>query len=329
MATLSQGSYFTIVDLAKQIDPDGNIAVIAETLAEMNDLLATGVMAEANQSFSDVGTKRIKLPTVTPRKINAGASSSYSETAQVREGIVLLDAIIKIDEAIIDHAPDPAQVRRNELAAQLEAYMQEFSRICVYGDVSSSALEINGFFTRKNALDESNGVFNAGGTGSDLSSVLLVEWHPVTTRLIYPKGSKSAGIYEEDLGKTIVYDASNNPFRAYVNQVKMEFGLSLLDDRGYARVANLETSGSNYTLFDTTNGVMRLLVKARNYLRRGGKNAYIYVNRTLKAQFDIWALEKSNGFYTTPGISGEPLTNFQGIPVKMLEQIVDTETALT
>lgn len=328
MATLSQGSYFTIVDLAKQTTPDGNIAIIAETLAELNELLATGVMAEANQSFSDVGTKRIKLPSVSPRKINSGTEQSLGQTAQVREGIVLLDALITIDEAIVDHAPDPAQVRRNVMAEQLEAYMQEFSRICVYGDESVDAKEINGFFTRKNSLSD-EGVFGAGGTGSDLSSILLVEWNPITTRLIYPKGSSTVGITEEDFKKRIVYDSSNNPFVAYVNQVKMEFGLSALDDRGFARIANLETSGDSYTLTDTTNHVMRLLVSARNYLRRAGKNAYIYVNRTIKAQFDNWALEKSNGFYTVAGISGEPLTNFQGIPVKMLEQITDTETELT
>ena len=325
MATLTQSSYFTVVDLAKQIDPQGNIAIIAEALAEMNEFLATGVMAEANQSFSDVGTKRISLPSVTARKINSGTAASFGETAQVREGIVLLDALIEIDEAEVNHSPNPAQLRRNVLAAQLEAYMQEFSRILAYGDISTPT-EINGFLTRYNTLSDSN-VFGAGGTGSDLSSVLLVEWNPLNCKLIYPLGSKTAGIQEKDLSLQRVTDSSSNPYLAYTNQVKMEFGLSVLDDSYVARIANVETSGTSNNLVATSG--MNNMVYAKDQLKHMGKNAVIYVNRTLKAQFDIWALDKANGFYMAPDVSGQALASFQGIPIRMVEQLTDTETAIT
>lgn len=324
MSTLTQGSYFTIVDLTKQIDPNGNIAIIAEALSEMNEFLATAIMAEANQSFSDVGTKRIVLPTVTPRKPNSGTTTGYGETAQIREGIVLLDALIDIDEAIADHAPNKDQLRRNMLSEQLEAYMQEFSRILCYGD-KSDPLEIDGFLTRYNSI--ASNVLNASGTGSDLSSVLLVEWNPVNCKLIYPKGSTTAGIWEEDKGKVRITDSSTNPYYAYENQVKMEFGLSVLDDAYVARIANIETTGTTNNLI-ATNG-MNNMVYAKNQLKHVGRNAKIYVNRTLKSQFDIWALNKANGFYMAPDVSGQAMASFQGIPIHMVEQLVDTETAIS
>jgi len=320
MATLTQNQYFTIADLAKQIAPDGNIAIIAETLSELNEFLATGVAAEANQSFSDVGTKRIALPSVTARRPNEAATISKGETAQVREGIILLDALVEIDEAIADHAPNRDQLRRNSMAEQLEAYMQEFSRILCYGD-SSDPNEISGFLTRYNNPTMAN-VWDEGGDGSDCSSILMVEWDPLNCKLIYPLGSPSVGIQEEDLGKILV----SAGYRAYVNQVKMEFGLSVLDDSYVARIGSIETTGTTSNLLAT--GGMNNMVYARNHLKHAGKNARIYVNRTLKSQFDIWAMDKANGFYQVPDVSGVPLATFQGVPIHMVEQLVDTEAAI-
>lgn len=325
MATLTQGSYFTIADLTKQIDPKGNIAIIAETLSEMNEFLETAVMAEANQSFSDTGTKRIKLPAVTPRLPNAGATTGYGETSQIREGIMLFDALIQIDEVIADHAPNRDQLRRNILSEQLEAYMQEFSRILCYGN-SADPKEIDGFLTRYNDLSDSN-VRGAGGTGSDLSSVLMVEWNPVNAKLIYPMGSKTAGINEEDLAKQLVTDSNNNSYRAYVNQVKMEFGLSILDDKYVSLIRNIEVSGTTNNLI-ATNG-MNDMVYAKNALKHVGRNAKIYVNRSLKSQFDIWALDKANGFYLAPNVSGMPPTTFQGMFIHMVDELIDTEPTIT
>jgi len=41
------------------------------------------------------------------------------------------------------------------------------------------------------------------------------------------------------------------------------------------------------------------------------------------------AIDKSNGFYTQPGIFGMPVTYFQDIEIKLTDSILNTESALT
>lgn len=317
----------TILEQMKRVDADGsNLLQIAEVLHEYNEFMMDAPMFESNQILSNVEAVRDKLPTISPRRVNEGVTKTVSAVKQITDSIMLLDDLIEIDEEIIDHQPDRRGARMQEIQAHLEALMQTFSQNVVYGSEGTDVRTMNGVFTRFNDSSLVN-VEDSGGSGSDLTSILMLEWGPRTAKLIYPRGSKSVGVYEEDLGKQRVTDTNGNPYRAYCNQVKMEFGISIPDSRAAQRIANIESTGTTNNLNAT--GGMYPLIRAKNRLPRMGRNAIIYVNRDLKSQFDIWALDKTNVFFALRELGdGTSLTTFQGIPIRMVEQILSTETAI-
>lgn len=309
----------TILEQAKRREL-GNVARIAELLEEYNEFTIDAPTFEANDVYSHLYTARESLPTIEPRNVNEGAKRSTSKTRQERETITLLEVWAEIDEQLIDHEPSPGAARSNELISFIEAGAQEFAKRLLYGSKGDDARQFDGLTTRYNALAADN-VTGIGGTGG--TSVWMMEWGFNTSHLIFPKGSPSIGLDEKDLGKMRVTDSAGNPFMAYVNQMKWEFGLTVKDPRSAQRLCNIDPAGGADSLDNATK--IRELVKAKNRLPRMGRNAVIYCERNVKAQFDIYALEKVNGFYMQDNITGAPLTVFQGIPIRMVEQLLTTE----
>lgn len=326
MATKYLKNQLTIAEMAKRVI-GGDHAQIAEVLEEINEFLIDAPMYEASEAFGHVASVRDGLPTISGRRLNEGASKSASSVKQIRESICLLDNFSEPDEVIIDNQPDKNAAINDENMAFLEAMMQTFSNYMLYGNEGVDPVQLNGFFQRYNTLSLDN-VVGLSGTGSDLSSVLMVEWGKGTAHLIYPRGSKKVGIDVNKMGKQRVTDSSGNPYMAYVTQFKMQFGLVVKDDRAVQRVANVESSGSTNNLLATGN--MEKLIYARNRLPKMGSNAVIYVNRDLKSQFDIWAFNKTNINFTVEQMKdGTPITKFQGIPIRHVDQMLNTESAIS
>ena len=310
----------TILEQAKRREL-GNIARIAELLEEYNEFTMDAPTFEANDVYSHLYTKRVQLPTIEPRSINAGARRSASLTEQAREQITLLEVWAEIDEQLIDHEPSPGAARSNELVSFIEAGAQEFAKRLLYGNkADGDARQFDGLTARFDALSLDN-VRSVGGTGG--TSVWIIEWGFDTVHLVYPKGAPSIGLDEKDLGKQRVTDSTGNPYMAYVNQMKWEYGLVGKDPRAAQRLCNIDVAGGTNSLDNAAK--IRLMVAAKNQLPRMGRNAVIYAQRDTKTQFDIYALEKTNGFYMQSNITGGPLTMFQGMPIRMVEQLLTTE----
>lgn len=328
MATTVYNSKLTVYEQAKRLDPMNGVATIAELLNEISEFMVDAVAVMANDISSNQSHVRTELPVVGIRRVNEGASSTHSVVVPQRDDIMLLEAIPKIDEKLIDPMPDPRKSLNNEIMPFIEAEMQAFIDAIFYGSPSEALGEITGLSNKFGALALTN-VVGLGGTGSDLNSVWMMEWDPNTCRLIYPRDSQSIGVEFNDKGKQLVYDSSNNPYMAYVNQIKMQFGLAVTDHRNAQRICNIETDGILNNIIDTANNKHHELIKARNRLLHAGRNAVIYANRTIKSQFDIWAADKDNGFYTMPDILGSPVSTFQGIPIRLVEGLLSTESAVT
>ena len=76
MATISSATMPTLADLAKRMDPDGNIAKVIEMLAQRNQILDLMPWAECNDGTGHKTTVRTGLPTATWRQLNYGVPSS-------------------------------------------------------------------------------------------------------------------------------------------------------------------------------------------------------------------------------------------------------------
>jgi hypothetical protein len=140
--------------------------------------------------------------------------------------------------------------------------------------------------------------------------------------MVYPKGSM-AGLEHEDRGIETATDSSNNKYRAYVDVFTWKAGMVVKNGKSIGRIANIESTGSS-NIFDEDN-----LITLTNRMTKG-PGRRIYVNQTVMTQMEIRAKDKTNIHYTTVNdIAPGPVTMFKGIPVRLVDQMLITEAALT
>ena len=332
MATLTQAN-LTLSEQMKQIGPGGNLLDIVNVMALYNEMDLDAVYQMANDQFADVSSKVIKLPAIGTRRINRGVAGGVGRTKQHREFIEILEARPYIDTLLLKAQPDGGlQARLNQIKMFVEAMAQAKADHLLYGSNATDPEVIDGFLTRLNDSSLSN-VTKMGGSGDDTTSLLIVEWDPARCCLIYPKavprgGSTQAmGISEIDKGEQRIADDNGNAFDALESVIRSAFGIKLLDDRNFARLCNIESSGSDNTLFSTSK--MHPLVNAINRMTSKGRNSVIYCNVDVKTQFDIFGMEHLGGITVSKDTFGQPVTMFQNrIPIRLMESMSSTETAL-
>ena len=323
MATLTPNNQLTLKELAKRTK-DQNMIEIAEVLHETNEIMDNAVWQEANGVTTHTYTQRTSLPTGGWRQINAGVTPEASTSSQFTEELSILEAYSEIDKLLVDLAPDKNAFRSSEDLAFVEGLGQKISDTLIYGDKTSNASEIMGLANRYNTLADAS-VFGAGGTGSDLTSMWVVQWDKGKVSLVYPKGHSSMGINVRNLGEDTKRVSDGTQYQVYTTLFQSNLGLVVKDPKSIARVCNLE--GTSTTLGDL--GLDDYLIQAINYLRnRGQGNTVIYCNRTIMNQFDVLAKDKTNVAYTSVEIFGKQVTTFRGVPVRLVESIIDTEDAI-
>ena len=324
-AAVAVYSQYTLMELAKRT-ANGNLVEIAEVLNTSKELIQDAVWLEANQLNSHVGTRRTRIPSGSFRNANQGVAGDASSTRQITEPIALLEGHSKIDEAIINVAPDKALARSQEDLAYVEGMGQTLETKFFYGNIAQSEQEIDGLATRSdyNTSSAAN-VQNSGGTGSYTTSLWIVEWGPRMVFLPYPKNSK-AGLATNDMGKIMVADDvdSTKYLFKWVTQFIINFGIFINDPRYVQRVVNIATTGSAGLLNDND------IIAALNKMPKagGGPTARIYANRNLKTQFDILAKDKTNVNYYTENVFGEPMTIFRTVPIRLAEGLTNAEVAI-
>ena len=322
MATNDLGAQLTIIELAKRTH-NARLLRIAENLSEVNDFMTDAVWAEANDLTRNVTTQRIGLPTGTARKINAGIPSEASQTRQQEDDIMMLESYSKVDAELIRRAPDSRGFRMSEDMAFIQGMGQTAVGKSFYGNHVTTPEEIHGLANRYNALSLAN-VQDASGTGSDTMSVWMVKWSVTDgIYLFFPRGSRTGGVTARDLGEDTVADGASNEYQAFRTFFKIHFGITVRDTRNVQRVANNETAGAS-NIWDPDD-----LIRAKNAMRGNRRGTTIYTNETGKNQMDIQAKDKDNGFYTADNIFGQDTTMFRTFPVRQVDQLLTTETAIS
>lgn len=303
---------------------DGDMLTIAEVLEKEAPMIQDAPWIEANDFFSNVGIRRASLPSGTWRKLNAGVANEKSETTQVRDVIGMLETFSKTDAKIVDSAANPQSFRMSEDTAFIQGLSQNMQSTMLYGNTNTDPEKFSGLHIRLASLATTTNVLNEGGTGSDLTSIFVVDWGEDRCHMLYPKGSK-AGLQTEDLGKIPVTDASSNDFMAYCTHFMWDSGMFVKHPRAIGRIANIESAGTTNT-FDEDN-----LITLLNRMTTG-PGRRIYCNETVMTQAEIRLKDKTNVNWTTrDGLGGEEWMFFRGIPVRKIDSqiLLNTEAALT
>jgi hypothetical protein len=337
MATLS-GSVLTLADWAKRLDPDGKTAKTVEILSQTNEILSDMMFKEGNLPTGEQTTIRTGLPSVFYRLINQGVPKAKSTTAQIVENAAILEARSEVDKDEAELNGNVNSYRLDEAQAFMEAMNQRMADTMFYGTASNPE-EFVGFSPRYNDLGAVNAqnILDAGGSGSDNSSIWLVGWGQRTVHGVFPKGS-SAGLNHEDLGLIDAFDSNNDRFRAYADRFQWKNGLVVKDWRYAVRVANVDISDlvSQTGTQEPTDAtaIIKMMSRAIDRLPSlSNVNPSFYVNRTVASHLRIVALDKSNQALSVQeslNQFGDTIftLRFLGIPVRIVDRLTETEAAV-
>jgi len=340
MATLSTGA-LTLADWAKRQDPQGKVPTIVELLSQTNEILTDMRWIEGNLPTGHRTTVRTGLPVVAWRLLNQGVAPSKSTTAQIDEQCGMLEAWSEVDKDLALLNGDVAAFRLSEARAFLEAMNQEMAQTLIYGNAGLAPEEFTGLAARYSALSgagNSANVISAAGAGSDNTSVWLVVWGENTITGIFPKGSK-AGLLHEDFGEVTVEVTAGiggNRMRAYQERFQWKAGIALKDWRYVVRVANIDvsdlvaSSGTQATTAATR--LALLMAKAVHRIPAMGMGVPVfYANRTVMEFLDIQSRQdvKDGGGLMFSNVDGERKAQFRGIPVRVVDAILETEATVS
>ncbi|CAI1205115.1 TPA: major capsid protein [Serratia liquefaciens] len=315
----------TLADHAKRMDPDGKIPAIVELLEQTNPILTDMVFVEGNLPTGHRTTVRTGLPAATWRLLNYGVQPSKSTTAQVTDSTGMLEAYAEVDKALADLNGNSSEFRLSEDRAFIESMNQNQAETVFYGDTRINPQRFTGLSARYNDKSAKNAqnIVDAGGTGSNLTSIWLVVWGTNTVHGIFPKGQK-AGLDHKDLGEQTLVDDNGGKYQGYRTHYKWDNGLSVRDWRYVVRIANIDTTKLGA---DDGPNLAKLMVQALHRIPnlQMGK-AVFYMNRDAAEYLDIQATDKASLAISVKETEGVFWTSFRGVPVRTCDALLSTES---
>ena len=349
MATLpTKAGAVTLADWAKTRDPDGSTAAVIEMLNQNTSALHDVLWKEGNLPTGHQTTVRTGLPHGTWRKLYKGIQPTKSSRAQITDTCGMLEARSEVDVKVANLNGNTATFRLSEADAHVEGLTQDFLSTLFYGDTDVQPEKFTGLTPRYNTLNAavpvSQNVLDAGGTGSDNTSIWLVGWGENTITGIYPKGS-TAGLSHKDLGEIDAFDESNNRYRAYADLWNWDCGLSVRDWRYAVRIANVDMSdlkGMTGTQADTAaTNIVDMMIRAMSVVPNMDKgNFAFYMNRGAIAALPILSKKMAQAVLAIesgaqqfgdirPGYAGAGKMRFLGVPIRTTDALLGTEARVT
>lgn len=340
MATLSANA-LTLADWAKRTDPDGRVPVVAELLSQSNEVLEDAVFQQGNLPTGHRVSIRTGLPMVYWRAMNQGIPSSKSTTAQVDEACGILEARSEVDKDLAELNGNTAAFRLSEDTAFLEAMNQTQATTLFYGNPGTDPKQYLGLAPRYGTISgagNAQNILDAGGSGSDNTSVFLVVWGEQTVFCPFPKGSK-AGLTHEDLGEQTVYNSDGTRMQALATRYQWKNGLVVKDWRYVVRICNIDVSDlmaqSTTQAASASTALVKLMARALYRIPNMSMGrAAFYMNRTVHSGLALAAMDKSQYVLKIEqGLTqfGQPNSwlSFLGVPLRRVDALLNTESRVT
>jgi hypothetical protein len=332
MATLS-ATHPTLLDVAKQLDPNGKIDKLVEILNMTNEIIDDAVFIEANGVTGHRTSIRAGLPTPTWRKLYGGVQPSKGTAVQVTDSMGMLEAYAEVDKALADLNGNTAAFRLSEDMAHIEGMNQEFASTLFYGNESSEPEAFTGLAPRFNDQSAANGenILTSAATpdNADNASIWLVVWGPNTVHCLYPKGSVG-GLQITDKGEVTIenVDGAGGRMEAYRTHYRWDAGLCVRDWRYVVRMnfdlEDVIAAGSSGPVLAEMMGKAMRRIPSLGM----GRPAF-YANRDALDAIDLQANYKANmAFQTIEDAQGKMVQTFRKIPIRRCDALLSTESGI-
>ncbi|MCK8788084.1 hypothetical protein M0638_27385 [Roseomonas sp. NAR14] len=347
MAILTN-NVLTLADYATRLGPDGTLAPLINMVSQNNEVLEDMLWMEGNLPTGHKTTQVVGIPQASWRLLNYGVPYVKGQTASVTDTTAMLEAYTKTDKKLVDLASNPAGFRLGEESIVIQGMSIQMASALFYGNNQANPAMFTGLAPRYSTVNTGTApnaanVLDAGGTGSDNTSIWLVVWGQNSITGIYPKGSQ-AGLQHEDVTTNApVLDAAGNPYQAYQSHYMWDCGISLRDWRYVVRIANISIAalkaGTGPNLIDLMIQAVNLppvmpsgAGNVQGTAGDGGRaapvtmgRAAIYCNRTVATWLQIAFRKERTAFTSVETVMGRTITSFEGIPIRKTDALLNTE----
>ncbi len=334
MATLGN-TYPDLIDIHAQTPG----ATLTELLAYSTPVYDDAVAVECNDGSEHKHSIRTGLPTVAFGQLYKGIKQSKGAYQPVKDTTGFLEGRSQVDDRLLrNYNGDPEKTKAlllNETQGFLQSMAQTFETALFYESTDTNSLAFKGFANRFNVIGGGGAgdqVIDAGGTGSDNTSIWFVRWGDRFCHTLYPKGSQ-IGVVHTPRGIQPVQDADGNTFYAQTDDYTVHAGLAVRDWGGVVRIANIDISAVQAGTVDLY-GFMRKAyyrLEHRDPKRGGamGGQVAVYANRDI--------LEALDGLATNAGandsfvrlkpmeIQGQEVDTYRKFPVREVRSLLNNE----
>lgn len=326
------GTLANLYNLKQLEGPHGGIMQMIYSVSEQQDILQDIPFFPANDKTSHKFVRETKLVTGSWVDLNNGIDSSKGEMKSYRAEIGMLESRLQIDERMMDIEPNFSAYVERMSHPHYEGLGITMADAYVLG-TSAGGHQFNGIeghITSASQTDEAGrAMFQTyGGTGSDLASILLVDWGIDKVYAVYPQGHEWTGVQKEENPHVLLDGLNSKSMWAYTCDFSWDSALVIADDRCIRRCGNIDSTGTATNLLSSsyeTDPIVKALATMYNF----GRNADIYMNRTIWAQFWNVTKDKTNVTYDPNNPWKQAETRFGNNRIRFTDSLLDTESAVS
>lgn len=341
----------TLKNIVDRTAPNGGVAKIIEAAEIAMPLLRDATFLQCNDGTSHEVTVRTGLPELAERRYNQGIKQTKTETMQVKEQTAMLEDLSVVDAKLAQKSGNVDNYRASERIGKLQAGHIWLGRNFIYGSPALSADTFMGVAPRYSSLSAMSGsqIVDAGGTGSDNTSIYAVTWGGAGANLIYPENT-TAGFEMRNLtpnGPQLVpapvQAADRKEMLGYVDWMGLHVGLTQGDWRSGGRIANIDVSDLSsdastgadiYDLLTDLKWKLQVSTAGTGIDLQTGElvtgKTVLYVNRTVGAFMEKQARNHKNVELSIREVAGRDANKIFQLyygdwEVKVLDTITNTE----
>lgn len=338
MATLNQSTQ-SMIEHFKGIDGNGKYIDVIETLNDTSqNILDDWSWMECNSGTKHTRGIRTGLPSVSWGALYEGIPQSKSSKQMVDDTTGFVEGICSVDQRQLDlYAENKVAIRSAEGRTFMESMSQELMTALFYHSSETNARHPKGLGARygvKANKGAGNQIVDAGGTGSDNTSIWFVEWGFDGLSVIYPKGT-TMGIHRENKGSQRVLDDNGNPYYVEEELFRTHVGFSIGDWQRVSVVRNIDVSEMQAGNVDIYGFMRKAYYKLKS--RRVNKimdqkapgRIAIYCNTDVLEALDAIGTNSDatdNFIRLRPTeIQGKEVMSYRNIPLRETDAILNTE----
>ena len=324
MAVLTMTDQLTSLEVAKRSGFSEDSRKIIEQLNVYNELLVDAPIVEANEGTVDTHLIRTAIPHGEHRGYNQGVGKAASQTKTVKDVISNIEIYSEVDKQMIDQAAHPQELLQSEQNAFIEGLSQDITDDLIYGNYDANELQTNGFAHRLNAVDNKKVFSLQSTTTTGLTSIYLIKWGTDKCRIIYPRGSKNAGVEYKWLGEQTKTESNGKQYQIYRAHYRVARGLSVGHEMSVIRICNIDLNASN-----VGESIAQAIVKAMPRLARGAGTVSIACNADVKSVMNLAALQKNNIVLPAEDPWGNEVLKIGAARFRECPSILTTETLVS